>query len=176
MAVVLAKTYKTLANHLKDKLAPVDILDTIEKNGIQTIPLDIESVYRFYGISIQRIPMDKEISGILEKRRNGWSIFINQWHHPKRQRFTLAHELGHYFLHGNTNNKFIDNTLFLRINETTDQMETDADMFAGELLMPKKQFIDQVNLGNNKISSLAEYFNVSMMAVKVRASILGFRT
>ncbi len=66
-----------------------------------------------------------------------------------RQRFTIAHELGHFFL---LHNKFIKNEYYSEIdyknneeylipNSNIKKLETQANIFASQLLMPKLHFI-----------------------------------
>lgn len=62
--------------------------------------LDLDSaVSMFDDIKVEYVPMDQTQSGELFCENGIWVIRINQKHNKKRQRFTLAHELGHYILH-----------------------------------------------------------------------------
>src|SRR5690554_6330693 len=101
MAVLRRKPKKADLTELvsgKDKLSPQELLARAQEKGIETDPLDIERLVRSFGIRLSVVPMDDEISGHLSLDEKGWIISINSLHHPKRQRFTLAHELGHYLL------------------------------------------------------------------------------
>jgi len=90
------------------------------------------------------------------------TIRINQKHSSLRQRFSLAHELGHICLDHDT-------ILPQRIVEETlsKELEKEADEFASELLMPinmfKKAFGSTPNL-----DALAQLFQVSTSAISVR--------
>lgn len=97
---------------------------------------------------------------------NGRPFFtIRQTDSETRQRFTLAHELGHYVLrHGNS---FRDNQAAL--SQNYDPKETEANMFAAELLMP--EFIVNHLISDEKIqniSNLAHRFHVSYTAMEYR--------
>ena len=90
---------------------------------------------------------------------------------PKtRQRFTLAHELSHYFLHNSllkSEEIYID-TLYRNNNIKEEQV----DYLAGALLIEENMVRELYKL-NPSISELATLFGVSDSAMKVRLEILG---
>jgi Zn-dependent peptidase ImmA (M78 family) len=108
-------------------------------------------------------------------------------HHPKtRQRFTIAHEVGHFCLHGHEELR-VDKGLFVIRNRDatsstgTDIEEIEANLFAAELLMPAKWLERDLleGLGSNKrddnlISELAKKYLVSDQALTIRTSSLGY--
>jgi Zn-dependent peptidase ImmA (M78 family) len=110
-------------------------------------------------------------------------IGVNSTHAPTRQRFTLAHEIGHYVLHAGQP-MFVD-SFVTRVNWRNGESnleETQANQFAAELLMPRelvarevdraltrKQTIDAQGLA----SQLAELFNVSQQSMEFRLANLG---
>lgn len=81
---------------------------------------------------------------------------------PSRDRFTIAHELGHYFLHREEN----QSKSFTR--RGSDKKEWQANWFAAELLMPEKEFRQEALACNNDEGALARKFGVSQSAVSVR--------
>lgn len=99
--------------------------------------------------------------GALLLRKNR-IIGVNSNHHPHRQRFSIAHELGHYFLSHRLDdyekNITLDNPPagddFSRIQNR------EADEFASELLVPLviiKDSYKKIKDGR----ALADIFNVS---------------
>lgn len=88
----------------------------------------------------------------------------------RRDRFTLSHELGHYFLHyrnaGLTGVHTFD-------RGARSRAETEANVFASALLMPREEFRDRWTLCNADTSSMALHFDVSLAAAEVRAGTLG---
>jgi Zn-dependent peptidase ImmA (M78 family) len=154
-------------------VTPKGILRLAEDRGIKVNPLDIEGLLKAYEVNIRRRPMEDEISGHLEATEDGWYVTINSLHHPRRQRFTLAHELGHFLLHSGERKDFLDRMLF-RANEQS-RMETEANRFAASLLMPEEEFKRFVNQHSSKVEDIAEHFQVSALAVRVRAKELGFQ-
>lgn len=88
----------------------------------------------------------------------------------RRDRFTLAHELAHYFLHyryaGVTEPK-----KFARGGRN--RAETEANVFASALLMPAQSFKEAWTELDGNLWSLARRFEVSPDAASVRAQVLG---
>src|SRR3954469_9322341 len=60
-------------------------------------PLPLEEIARSLGVDeIERVALLEE--GRLERTKHGTRILLNAHARPQRQRFTLAHELGHLIL------------------------------------------------------------------------------
>jgi len=141
-----------------------------------SLPIDIKKLIQKFNINIIEEEMEYGMSGYIEKRADGWKIGVNKYDSLTRQRFTLAHELGHYILH---KDKIIDKKhedyILLRDNEYT-PMEREANEFASELLMPAKHFRKYIQEGITKFKDLAEKFNVSVNAIKYRAYKLGYKS
>lgn len=92
-------------------------------------------------------------------------IFINAHMPGDRQRLTIAHELGHLVLH-----------LGKKIGSNRDE-EKEAMAFAGELLMPKSEFISRFeSIDLNSLATQKLYWLVSMGAILVRSKSLGLIT
>lgn len=126
-------------------------------------------------ITVEYLPLPSSISGSLSRRGKTWIIRINSLHHPHRQKFTLAHELGHYVLHKNECDSFTD-TVFFR-GMSNDNIERAANQFASELLMPKGRVDKLINeCGVRNIGDLATHFGVSAVAMLNRIKDLGYRT
>ena len=67
-----------------------------------------------------------------------WGIFYNGKANPERQRFTIAHELGHYFLDGHIDHVLPNDGVHASHAgfSSSDPYEQEADNFAAGLLMP----------------------------------------
>ncbi len=84
-------------------------------------------------------------------------IFLNKNRPADRQRFSLAHELGHLVMH----------------DYPTPSMEEEADQFASELLMPADDIGPYLgNLTLEKTAYMKPFWRVSMAALIVRATSL----
>jgi Zn-dependent peptidase ImmA (M78 family) len=84
-------------------------------------------------------------------------FFVNTNLPPDRERLTLAHELGHVFMHDVPN----------------PDMESQANAFAAEFLMPAKDIahhLDRVTL--ERLAVLKPYWRVAMSALLYRATEL----
>jgi Zn-dependent peptidase ImmA (M78 family) len=132
--------------------------------------------------------LDHRIDAAIKKNgANGFIIYMNSHKPYVRERFTLAHELGHLFLHmgylhektkwdSMTDNDFQDSAFF-RLSDNYTQEENEANEFAASFLMPKTEFMDiaKKNLFNNRytIGPIAEHFQVSETAAINRGKWLG---
>lgn len=132
------------------------------------------------GIKIYVTDMPKNISGKIVKQNNHYEILLNESHGARRLRFTLAHELGHFF----NDKNYLDDCheitdeskqLFRakHHNVSSDMRNRDvmANQFAAELLMPEDKFIEQWKKYRTP-EEVANFFNVSTQAVLVRATVL----
>lgn len=163
-----------------------DIIKVANEKGFYVDDkLDIESVINNIseenkkeheaGISIVRRDLPPSVSGKLFFQDDCWIMEINKNQNPKRQRFTLAHELGHFVLHKNKNTEFNDTTFF-RKNEVPDSLEYNANEFAAQILMPEERvnyYIRQQDI--KSIKTLADIFDVSSSAMRYRVEGLGYK-
>ena len=102
-------------------------------------------------------------------------IRINKVHGKTRQRFSIAHELGHFVYHKDDENEFVDTTFFRGM--TSGNKEYTANKFASELLMPEEQvrhLIDKENV--RSVAELAARFGVSSAAMLYRVKELNYKT
>jgi predicted transcriptional regulator len=94
---------------------------------------------------------------------------------PLRDRFTIAHEIGHFVLHYLYPNKYKDAGIQRMVAQRygNDQVEREANWFAAAFLMPTEQFKkDHEELGGDQFA-LSSKYQVSRAAVDVRAKVLG---
>jgi Zn-dependent peptidase ImmA (M78 family) len=123
------------------------------------------------------------LSGLIAKEAEYIVIGVNALHPTVRQRFTIAHELGHYFLH--QRDRLIVDRSFqtMRRDEHSSQgvygREIEANEFAAELLMPKSMLERDISdaaldlVDDEMIRSLAERYRVSLQAMVFRLTNLG---
>ncbi len=122
---------------------------------------------------------DPRIVGALLPQEGEWTVFIRSSDNPRRQRFTVAHELGHYVLHrdGHPEGMFDDDLNFLRTDGNIagdKEQEKEANLFAAELLMPENA-VRTAYESVKDISALARLFAVSQEAMGYRVLNLGLR-
>lgn len=155
--------------------------ELLRKHGLFAVPVDVTAVAERIGASVVFEDLDDDVSGFLLREKGVSTIAVNKQHHPNRQRFTLAHECGHLFLHADKGDRlWLDKTLFFRdgSSSTGDQFaEIEANQFAAGLLMPEELIVGM--LGKERLISeidvvrLAMRFEVSERAMTVRLISLG---
>ena len=162
-----------------DNLAEV----IIKAYGI-TIPIhNIDAVVKRMGGSVnEQIGLDDLYDGTIRKTgHDSFSIVISPFQSQQRKAFTVAHELGHLFLHmGFQIDPVVwenqDDTVYRRFGSS--EQEYQANEFAAALLMPRKEYLEvlQHNIQNGRvdISAVARYFHVSNAAAGNRGRFLGY--
>ncbi|MDP3196761.1 ImmA/IrrE family metallo-endopeptidase [Tabrizicola sp.] len=130
--------------------------------------------------------------GFLEKApslgsQSGWVVRINRRDRPETQKFTIAHEVGHFVLHGarlegldaldGRVNRSTEGSLdpFSYLEDRDRVMESEANSFAAALLMPKNLFEPAFNRLSGDVDAIARLFAVSDSAVGRRLRELGLR-
>lgn len=114
----------------------------------------------------------------LEVRQQGDFTVIIPTHTSRlRDRFTIAHELGHYFLHYRAPEQHRVGeraSTFTRLGRNV--AETQANVFASNLLMPADHFKTVFDRSDHDMAMVARHFGVSVPAARVRAEYLGLLT
>lgn len=161
-----------------------EVTELLREHKVTVPAVDVFRIIEENNIKLVREEMDDTDSGFLLIQGGNSTIALNASHHPNRQRFTAAHECGHYFLHckGAKDDKFFVDQTFQRNQKAyagTTQIEIQANRFAAELLMPEMMVVGAV--GDNSISDLdisllALRFEVSEQAMALRLVKLGLIT
>jgi len=160
-------------------------VELLKRHGITRPPVPVEEIARTEGIQVVRTQASGAESGFILRDGRRTVIGINSRNAPKRQRFTIAHELGHWRLHEGRS-LIVDHTIRInRRNEVssaaTDSEEIDANAFAAALLMPEELIqvaVDReqslgVESRDDLIQTLASEFDVSTEAMGYRLINLG---
>ena len=71
----------------------------LDRLGMHSTPTPVEKIAKALGAQVRFSPFDEELSGMIYVKDGVPIIGVNSLHHPNRQRFTIAHELGHLELH-----------------------------------------------------------------------------
>ncbi len=160
------------------------LLDSLGMAG--DVPVDVEAVARRCGAVVTRERFRRELSGMLVRDDDPDMavIGVNSTHHPRRQRFTIAHEIGHLALHKGRK-VTVDSGLRVDYRDEAGnpsvQEERDANAFAASLLMPADAVQSRAEplarAGATRsalIAELARAFDVSEEAMGYRLLNLGF--
>lgn len=143
----------------------------------QTAPVDVEALAFALGVPVQYAYIDPDTSGILERTGDGrFRIIVNADHPHTRQRFTIAHELGHYMLHRRLiGNGISDSRIYrsatsgaYRNPNIGPKEETEANKFAVNLLMPEHLVKEVQQRGYNSFAAQARALGVSEQAYCIR--------
>jgi len=156
---------------IKD-LAQIDAENVRREHWDDTFPVDPIVIARRMGVTpyLSRLG---DTSGLIVRPANEQAkIYINQFESKARQRFTCAHEIGHYV--ERTRNRddaytFRDR----RAGKADTPHEWYADHFAANLLMPQAAFEELMEVHGATRGDLVDYFGVSISAVSTRARLLG---
>lgn len=163
------KRIQQLANSLigENPKLPIQIKDIIKSQGIKILPYDMED----------------GVSGILMIEKDNATIGYAKNESIQRQRFTMAHELGHFMLHRHSD-LFIDKgfkTMYRPSSSTPSKewQEWEANEFAACILMPEqlvKEEFEKIEMDYDNdewIKELAAKFKVSPNAMSIRITRLG---
>lgn len=153
----------------------------LQEFGVSTPPVPVERIIKSRKIALQYAPLDEDLSGMAYIKDGVGIIGVNALHHPNRQRFSAAHELGHHVLHASEISLAVHVDKGIRVlfrNDVsalgTEPMEVEANAFASELLIPEDLLAsvlegEGVDLEDEAaIEALARRFRVSPAAMRFR--------
>jgi len=133
------------------------------------------------GVTLKRGDLG-EVSGLMVRRGQELVIGVNNSQAPVRQRFTIAHEFGHYLLHegisAHYDRDFKVNYRSAESSQATNVEEIEANFFAASLLMPTA-FLDADGAieyldSDAGVAELARRYHVSRHAMSLRlANVYG---
>lgn len=165
-----------------EKAAFLTLLRTIaDDRGAITLPVDVVAVASKLGLEVEyRQFKDPETSGLLVKldKDSPFKAVVSSTEHPHRQRFTIAHEIGHWVHKYEGRSTDIVGMVEKRdelSTRGTDREEIWANNFAAALLMPKGE-ITRLWAKGWPITAISHYFDVSPAAVENRLANLGYKS
>lgn len=155
--------------------------DLIEKYGILDPPVPVEDIATSEGALIARNHFAGTESGFALRDGNQWVIGINTATSRRRQRFSIAHELGHLLMHEGKP-LIVDHSVLINRRDDlstagTDRQEIEANGFAAAILMPRDMLlrtlrteieIAQFDSRDELIARMARIFDVSTEAMGYR--------
>ncbi|MFD3002646.1 ImmA/IrrE family metallo-endopeptidase [Pontibacter toksunensis] len=155
-----------LAETIADSFSPSQVVDLGAIAAANSITFDYGAYETFF-------------DGMLQYHKGKFHIFLNldKLGNPNspRARFTIAHELGHFYIdeHRNalTSGKVKPHTSMVEIYNNENLAEIEADCFASNLLMPESRFMDTCKgskkTGMAAILFLSDTFQVSVLSAAV---------
>lgn len=148
-----------------------DVLDTLWDGNLPVRP---EIIAKMMGADVVGQP-DLDVSGMIELASGTPVITYNLSDAPVRQRFTLAHEVGHLALGHLRAGKMMFRDPAANFSSSNNKaVEREANKFAAELLMPADTLKYAIeHRGLYSIDRLASLFGVSQVAMNYRLENLG---
>ena len=164
-----------ISRHALYQQATVVAENVVREHCVGALPVDPSALARNLGIQVKAKPKHaRGVSGMLLRVDNTFGIvYATHINNIGFQNFSVAHELGHYFLPGHIDAVFADGNVhkshagFL----SGDRYEMEADHFAASLLMPRSLFTDAMQAAGDglpAIERLAEECRTSLTATAIR--------
>ena len=155
----------------------------LQESKVEKPPVPVERIAKRLKAEIRYEPFDGDLSGMLFREGGRTIIGVNASHPKTRQRFTIAHELGHMRLHDESHPIHIDRGFPVRRRDTVsslalDAEEMEANGFAAELLMPASMLEADLEGKNPDYEDdeltrwLANRYKVSLQAMAIRLATL----
>lgn len=148
-------------------------------------PVPAELIAKTHGCVVRASDL-KDVSGVLVRSAETAFIGVNVKHSEARRKFTIAHELGHLFLHEGREVRFDHEfrvSLRSGVSSTgTDVEEIEANFFAASLLMPDYLLKQDPRAASIELEDatamkdLAKSYGVSAQAMNLKlARLIGRR-
>jgi len=152
--------------------------ELLRNAGVETPPVSVRKIAALRGCSVVTADLEDSLSGMAFTKGGRPAIIVNASHHPNRQRFTIAHELGHHLMHQDflAEGVHVDKGILKRGALSTagvDFKEIEANAFAAELLMPREMIKNLIpsdfDLQDEvALTNYAKLFGVSSSALNYR--------
>ena len=144
-----------------------------------SLPVDLSSIADEHNIKVEAKNTSKGVSGMLLRHGNSFGImYSNHIKNEGFQRFSIAHELGHYFLEGHVDHILPNKENIHKSSAgfvSGDSYEKEADHFASGLLMPEsliQAIIRKTSPGLATIKKIAESCKTSLISSAIKYSSL----
>ena len=170
-----------MATRLTPKEIEQKAKEILNQHGLYSLPIDPVVLANKFDITVHNAEfVDDSWAASISKRGSSTSIFVEQSDTLPRKRFSVAHELGHYFLHHlPENGEFADKQADMFRERTPSEntsnedryREIEANRFAAALLMPAELVRKQWEKKQN-VSWMAKTFKVSNEAMGYRLEAL----
>lgn len=145
----------------------------------KSLPVPVTALPAMLGVKLRSAFLAGGISGMLERSGETFLLTINATDPDTRQRFTLAHEIGHYMLHRHLVGDGLDDDRAYRSTEVGKyhntligpKEEREANKFAANLLMPREAINREKAKDGATVSQMAMLFGVSEHAMSIRMGV-----
>lgn len=166
-------------------MATTDMIQNTDKRAIELLeavfgdvkniklPVNLNEVLDYLGLTLREGTFEKdELAGALDRANK--TIFVASSDSYERKNFTTAHEIGHFRLHEDVQTDIFYRYQVKQLNPEDNGRESEANLFAGSLLMPEI-FVRDLWTVTKDIEKLAQIFGVSPGAVRYRLKHLNLK-
>ena len=146
--------------------------------NVKKAPVPVDKIAAAVGAEVVYRNFNDEVSGLLIRKKGSVVIGVDNKQALQRQRFTIAHEVGHLLLHDgdevHVDQHFRVNLRSSLSSKAEDVEEIEANAFAAALLMPMAFLMrdlqgETLDIDDEiKISELAKRYGVSVQAMTFR--------
>jgi Zn-dependent peptidase ImmA (M78 family) len=147
----------------------------LERYKISTLPVNPVDIAKTEGLMVKEIDKSElGVSGMLLRSGEQYGIMYSTYlHNQGFENFSIAHELGHFYLDGHIDHVFKTGNIHLSNagSFSKDRYEQEADAFAASLLMPESMLKDilwKMKDDFSGIESLSKLCNTSLTASALR--------
>ena len=159
-------------------MTPKQAFDLARRYG-DSVPVDVFALAGEMRLGPFAEVLPENISGLIRRNDDGsMSIVYNHWHARTRQRFTVAHEIGHFIFHRDRLDAGVSDTLAFRADAVElpnprigREQEWQANNFAANLLVPDRWLRAARAAGINEVKKLAKRFDVSPAVMKIKLGL-----
>lgn len=155
-----------------------EVTTLLKNNSVVSLPIPVEHLAESIGAKVVFNNFNDEISGLLLRTDENLIIGVAKEQPLTRQRFTIAHEIGHILLHEFSEVHVDKNfaVMFRSAESSTAQdiLEIEANAFAAELLMPESFLEKELRAtaldveDDDQLRRLAKMYQVSAQAMTYR--------
>lgn len=144
----------------------------IEYDMYKKAPINVFKICKIKNIKVQLVKFkENNVCAAIHKVGDSYNIFVNHMQSPLEQRVSIAHELGHYYLHQDILDKEMLVDMYKRFSSREEKEEKEAEYFANCLLLEENSLktlwgkVEDVN-------DLANMFKVPLDFLKERLVFL----
>lgn len=142
------------------------ILQDTYGGEILSAPINLSSILKVYGINLRETSFSSGICGEFNRNDNAISLStIKSVKDYIPMSFTVAHCLGHYFLHPKKEKDTVYRRQLINLKDTKEEYE--ANIFASYILMPKRYFKTACRVLKYE-KKLATLFGVTNTLIQLR--------
>ena len=148
-----------------------NVASILKMANVASAPVDVKKIAELLGFQVIPFSFPDKRRGVTHIEDDVMAIGVNSRHSAVMQRYTIAHELGHYLCgHQMYEKTFVDDET--KYYDHHFQQEKEADAFAAELLMPKEFLERDLAKYGLDIPKLKELYQVSKQALWIRLTSL----